>query len=594
MATYKASRERGRGTIDVLPSGSLRVRVFAGYDRVSKKRNYLVETVPPGPDAEREAEKVRTRLVNEVNERRNPRTKATVSQLIEKYLSVANHDPGTRRGYERNFRNHIKPLIGSDPVGKVDSHTLDSLYAELRRCRHHCDGKRRMDHRTKNVHDCDHRCKRHECQPLAASTVRRIHFLLSGAFNRAVRWGWIAVNPAAMAEPPPEPSPNPQPPTPEEAARIVNAAWEDPDWHAFIWTAMTTGARRAELCALRWNHVDLTTGTLKVWRSIDQNGGETTEKPTKSHQHRRIALDAETMCVLAEHRARSEERALSLGLTLARDAFVFSLVPDGSTPMKPDTATQRYGRLAKRLGIDTTIHKLRHFSATELIAAGVDPRTVGGRLGHAGGGTTTLRVYTAWVAESDQRAAATLSARMPGRPPKPFDRSEHAKTEPRTAPERVAVAVRKQILDGTLAPGSPAPSQKEIAVEHHVSADTAHRAMALLAKWGLVETSRHKRGVVLEPPAEPPTAPKAEAVATPPEVQTAPPSPELLELRLLCMNDIVRTFTAEANPDDPRHLRRLLTNAARRHGGKDVDLSGYELEVRRTGAEALLTSFAVL
>lgn len=149
------------------------------------------------------------------------------------------------------------------------------------------------------------------------------------------------------------------------------------------------------------------------------------------------------------------------------------------------------------------------------LAAGVDPRTVGGRLGHAGGGTTTLRVYTAWVAESDQRAAATLSARMPARSPEAFDRVEYAKTEPRTAPERIAVAIRKQILDGTLAPGSPAPTQKELAVEHHVSAD-------------------------------------------------------------------------------PAHLSRLLTNAARRHGGTDVDLSDYELEVRRAGEESLLTSFAVL
>jgi len=70
----------------------------------------------------------------------------------------------------------------------------------------------------------------------------------------------------------------------------------------------------------------------------------------------------------------------------------------------------------KRLGIDTTLHKLRHYNATELIAAGVDLRTIAGRLGHGGGGTTTLRVYAAWVAEADQRAASALAERLP-RPP---------------------------------------------------------------------------------------------------------------------------------------------------------------------------------
>jgi hypothetical protein len=41
---------------------------------------------------------------------------------------------------------------------------------------------------------------------------------------------------------------------------------------------------------------------------------------------------------------------------------------------------------------------------------------VAGRLGHGGGGTTTLRVYTAFVSESDQRTAQTLFSRLPSRP----------------------------------------------------------------------------------------------------------------------------------------------------------------------------------
>jgi len=48
------------------------------------------------------------------------------------------------------------------------------------------------------------------------------------------------------------------------------------------------------------------------------------------------------------------------------------------------------------LGINTHLHALRHYAATELVTSGVDVRTVAGRLGHGGGGTTTLRVYAAW------------------------------------------------------------------------------------------------------------------------------------------------------------------------------------------------------
>jgi integrase len=170
------------------------------------------------------------------------------------------------------------------------------------------------------------------------TTVRHMHFILSGAYKRAVRWKWVNVS-----------------------GRLV----------------------RGDL---------------------------------KTHQQRRVALDPETVTVLTEHRDRCQARAEALELSLDKDAFVFSPELDGSRFLAPSSLTQRYDRLAERLGIDTTFHKLRHYSATELIAAGVDVRTVAGRLGHAGGGTTTLRAYTAWVSEADQRAAKNIGGRMPERP----------------------------------------------------------------------------------------------------------------------------------------------------------------------------------
>jgi hypothetical protein len=61
--------------------------------------------------------------------------------------------------------------------------------------------------------------------------------------------------------------------------------------------------------------------------------------------------------------------------------------------------------MAHSLGIETMLKSLRHYIATELISAGIDVRTVAGRLGHGGGGATILRVCTAWTSEADQRAA---------------------------------------------------------------------------------------------------------------------------------------------------------------------------------------------
>jgi integrase len=150
----------------------------------------------------------------------------------------------------------------------------------------------------------------HRCRPLAASTVRHNHFILSGAYKRAVRWRWVSVSPIPQAQPPAAPRPNPSPPTPEQAARIVTAAWRDPDWGTLVWLAMTTGPRRGELCALRWSAVSLVEGRETLWlrRAIRKTPEGSAEGDLKTHQQRRIALDAETAAVLREHRAWCDHR----------------------------------------------------------------------------------------------------------------------------------------------------------------------------------------------------------------------------------------------------------------------------------------------
>src|SRR3954462_14706055 len=65
-ATGSGPQKRSRGEVEERSGGALRVRVYAGIDPLSGKRHYLSETVPSGPKAAREAERVRTRLLAEV------------------------------------------------------------------------------------------------------------------------------------------------------------------------------------------------------------------------------------------------------------------------------------------------------------------------------------------------------------------------------------------------------------------------------------------------------------------------------------------------------------------------------------------------
>lgn len=416
---------------------SLQVSVYAGLDPLTGKRMYLSEsTTDP-----KEADRILRRLQSQVDDERHARTKGALRVALDEWLKTTELAETTRETYEMYARRYINPALGDEPVGKIDALLLERFYAELRRCRARCDGKPFIEHRIDGPHECrevkhkrppgrrpaagypEHdceakgcvvkECKPHECRPLESSSIIKIHHMLSGTFAAAIRWKWISTNPADVARQPRQPAPQPEPPTADEASAIATAAWEqDESWGTLVWLVMVTGLRRAELLALRWSDINLKDGVLTTRRNYVRADGQEVVKGTKTHRLRRIALDPATVEVLAEHRDRYEKAMRKLGIEPTPEAFLFSYKPAYDRPCNPDGVTHRYQRMCEGIGIDSHLHALRHYSATELIAAGIDLRTVAGRLGHGGGGATTLRVYAAWKNDADRRAAEILGSRM--------------------------------------------------------------------------------------------------------------------------------------------------------------------------------------
>jgi integrase len=468
-----ASRSRRqRGHIRPLPSGSFQAIVYAGTDPLTGKENYLRETAPTWD----EAEVVKTKLLRQVDENKHPKSDLTVRQAIEQWLEVAKHEETTRDRVDDLIRIYIDPTLGHLKAARLDAETLERWYARLENCREACGGQRQAGH---------------TCRPLSSSTVRKIHYILRPALGRAVRWEQIPVNKVELVEAPPPAPTEPDPPNAAEAARILNEAWSvDPEWGLFLWLTMITGSRRGEASALRWRHVDFQAGVLTVQRSNAQPKSGLKEKVTKSRQQRRVLLDAETLQLLSAHRAVWHARCAELMVEPDPAAYLFSPAPDSSTPWPPRSLTQRYGRFARKLKLRSTrLHSLRHYSATELISAGTDVRTVAGRLGHGSGGATTLRIYAAWVDEAGQRAAATIAGIMP-------QTGSPAPRGPRGPYEVIAAELREQIRTGQLKPGDLVPTTKELAATHEVSIATTSRALSVLSAEGLIEVSRGRRAVV--------------------------------------------------------------------------------------------------
>jgi integrase len=406
---------RRRGSIRKRGS-SLQVRVYAGVDPVTGKDTYLTATVK-GTDkaAYKAANKELIKLVASVDAQRAPSSGVRFSYALDEWLRTAELEDSTRHTYRGYIERTIRPALGSLAVKKVSARTLETLYTELRRCRTRCARRPFIEHRADGEHDCKERkCRPHTCKPMAQSTVRQLHAIVSSTLDAAVRWEWIASNPAKIAKRPRQKRPEPAPPSSAEAALLVDEAFRmDDDWGTLVWLAMTTGARRGELCALRFSHIDFVKSTLDISRNFVRGK----EKDTKSHQGRRIALDPETVKLLTDHKNRVRERRNGLGLEFTNDLYLFdgTATPmDHSQPYSPNAVTQRYKDMAARLGIETHLHALRHYSATELLTSGVDVRTVAGRLGHTDG-TTTLKVYAAWVTAADKKAAEILGRRMPTR-----------------------------------------------------------------------------------------------------------------------------------------------------------------------------------
>jgi integrase len=368
-----------RGGLREKSPGVWEVRVEAGRDPVTGRRRQISRSVH---GTKRQAQLTLNALAADADISKGGRTSIHFEQLSLQWLAIVQNDlsPTTIHRYKNLLKNRILPSLGNRSINSIRTTDLDQLYLGL-------------------VVQIG----------LAPATVRQVHAIIRRIFRQAMLWGWIATNPAVNATPPRIAKRSPTAPNVEQVSKLLILAHkEDPEFARFLHVAASTGARRGEVCALRWSDLDVELRSLTIEHSVIDLPGGVAIKDTKTHVSRRLALDTGTLQVFNDQRALAVSRAQDADAVLTRNSFIFSREPDGQIPWVPGSVTKRFQKLRDELGLSNVrFHDLRHFTATRLIAAGVPVRTVSGRLGHASP-STTLSIYAHFVEASDQDAADVM------------------------------------------------------------------------------------------------------------------------------------------------------------------------------------------
>jgi integrase len=376
-----------RGHIKQRSKGSWSIVIDVGRDPQTGKRQQQWHTVR-GTKKEAEA-KLRVLLDSLEKGVYVKPNKMTVGEWLEEWLNnyaTLNVSPRTLEGYKFLVRRHITPALGALELTKLESRHLQSYYAKsLAIGRLNGNGG------------------------LGNRSVQYQHRIISNALKHAVKMGVLSRNVAQTVDPPRLIRKPLSVLAPEDLARFLEAA-KNTIYYPLLFTALYTGMRRGELLALRWRDIALAMATLSVVNSMYRLNRQTMIKEPKSpHSRRMIALPPTLTLMLSNYKIEQARQREIVGKPLSDSDFVFAHI-DGE-PIDPDTVTQAFGNILQKAGLPhLRFHDLRHTHATLMLKAGVHPKIVSERLGHAKV-SITLDIYS-HILPGLQEAAAESFDKM--------------------------------------------------------------------------------------------------------------------------------------------------------------------------------------
>lgn len=294
--------------------------------------------------------------------------------------------PKTQADYENRIYQHIIPELGSIPLAKLTAADLQQFYNRLK------EGGRLL--------------RVEQYGPgLSVRMVKSCHVTCRMALDQAVAQGLILKNPALSCKAPVTRPKEMQVLTGEEIQRLLIQAKEDGCFELLL-LELTTGLRRGEILALRWDDLDFRTGTLRVERQVQRIRGKlVVSQPKTRASSRSILLPTPVLKILEQYRQSVTSR------------WMFPSPRKGDSPRDPTAVRKKLSAVLKRAGCPAArFHDLRHTFATSALEHGMDVKTLSTVIGHVSS-TTTLNVYAHITDEMRQKAADKIDRAITGTEP---------------------------------------------------------------------------------------------------------------------------------------------------------------------------------
>lgn len=185
-------------------------------------------------------------------------------------------------------------------------------------------------------------------------------------------------------------------PSPEQVSRALEGA---EDWYQpYVALCAFAGLRRGEAAAIRLEDIDFLGRSVHVAQQVQKEPGLDPEiRAPKYNSDRIVYVPDQLIVMLSEH-------VKNIG-TYTNNKYLFPGIP--GWPLNPRQAEYRWQKTIDNSQLeDVTLHDLRHFFASGLIAAGCDVVTVQRAMGHKSPSVTLNTYAHLWPDAADRTRVA--------------------------------------------------------------------------------------------------------------------------------------------------------------------------------------------